>query len=215
MAGNQFQSPLHRGTLFNCCARIARNPSNLYFSPLFIGELSSTNMMISRGSMPGKISVPSSSGNSLQLLRKDSKEPIQLIFQSPLHRGTLFNQKRSSPWKGCVRHFSPLFIGELSSTQSEKFLAGEERTFQSPLHRGTLFNVFFQALTWAHKCDFSPLFIGELSSTTVSLGASIWVVEFQSPLHRGTLFNRSTHVRSIRSRHISVPSSSGNSLQPP
>jgi len=60
---------------------------------------------------------------------------------------------------------------------------------------------------------FSPLFIGELSSTR-SLQRIGWSGRwFQSPLHRGTLFNSPRSHRPRGRSHVSVPSSSGNSLQ--
>ena len=86
-------------------------------------------------------------------------------------------------------YFSPLFIGELPSTVRLMAMARSSSIFQSPLHRGTPFN-------W--------------------LPSQLWVAvnTFQSPLHRGTPFNPSSSWPSPRRPQISVPSSSGNSLQP-
>ncbi len=86
------------------------------------------------------------------------------IFQSPLHRGGLFNQ---------AFYFYSLY-GDV---------------FQSPLHRGGLFNA-------------------GLEGPYAGAGA------FQSPLHRGGLFNSAVPWTWISFRPISVPSSSGRSLQP-
>ncbi len=163
-----------------------------HFSPLFIGELSSTRNAVAQHRKRGR-------------------------FQSPLHRGTLFNSSNCAKITSGSRYFSPLFIGELSSTDHGR--AGRRLTwsFQSPLHRGTLFNGSCGGGggggSYSH---FSPLFIGELSSTChAERSEASQHLGFQSPLHRGTLFNR--HGRGFRGHalnHISVPSSSGNSLQP-
>jgi len=135
-----------------------------------------------------QVSVPSSSGNSLQRCRRDCGRRAALGFQSPLHRGTLFNRvqipsrrrqqlvsvpsssgnslklvQMKLPYE-LLQRFSPLFIGELSST-----------------------NHYARRL--GRRCGFSPLFIGELSSTRDAALHRIVERRFQSPLHRGTLFN--------------------------
>ncbi len=62
--------------------------------------------------------------------------------------------------------FSPLFIGEVSSTESNN-----RRCVAPPT-------------------AFSPLFIGEVSSTAHFVGRDCADFHpFQSPLHRGSLFN--------------------------
>jgi hypothetical protein len=162
-----FQSPLHRGILFNflwlSCGQSKVNLSvpsssgntlqrqSLYcgccrtatFSPLFIGEYSSTasnsrsSQVHPQLSVPsssgntlqrcpitagcyctGCLSVPSSSGNTLQLVLPWIERSISYAFQSPLHRGILFNEFPSQ-----TAQFTP--------------------AFQSPLHRGILFNRCF------------------------------------------------------------------------
>ena len=193
--------------------------------------------MTGPGASSTGISVPSSSGNSLQ-----PSAPLRL--------------------RGSLRHFSPLFIGELPSTGAEQPGQGLKRKFQSPLHRGTPFNFlldlrqtrlslfqsplhrgtpfnsFFNGQLFRcvfisvpsssgnslqHRANragaargphFSPLFIGELPSTQHSRSIANYGSAFQSPLHRGTPFNVPKGRRGDRRRGISVPSSSGNSLQP-
>ncbi len=87
------------------------------------------------------------------------------------------------------RTFSPLFIGEGSSTRSP--------------------------LDWLSASrSFSPLFIGEGSSTNGALVPVPVSSFFQSPLHRGRLFNRKTRQGYIAECVLSVPSSSGKALQP-
>jgi len=108
--------------------------------------------------------------------------------------------------------FSPLFIGELSSTSPVAPLALVPSKFQSPLHRGTLFN-FLRPMGRGLCLRFSPLFIGELSSTGSGARGPDHTSSFQSPLHRGTLFNPGERRLVFGHFHVSVPSSSGNSLQ--
>src|SRR5579883_247930 len=88
------------------------------------------------------ISVPSSSGKSLQLFLLAGK-----------------NEKMSN--------FSPLFIGEITSTVGKfQLKLTNAATFQSPLHRGNHFNRPRSWLEALHR-NFSPLFIGEITSTHV------------------------------------------------
>ncbi len=183
-----FQSPLHRGRLFNRSATSIRPSSPISFSPLFIGEDSSMVTAVGAGlstvvafsplfigedssmTHEGKtfrlifdLSVPSSSGKTLQSLRairaqrvgaafsplfigEDSSIAcarvlgfLGLLFQSPLHRGRLFNS--------CTVTAAP-----------------SGAAFQSPLHRGRLFNMGIATLTEGENAPFSPLFIGEDSS---------------------------------------------------
>src|SRR5579885_2711978 len=133
-----FQSPLHRGNHFN----------------LFI---------VLKGHPPGLISVPSSSGKSLQPNAQCAE-----------------NRTRA--------HFSPLFIGEITSTP---LMDGSDKIwikFQSPLHRGNHFNATL-------------------------LNPILPTDKFQSPLHRGNHFNTSPDGNVFIAKAISVPSTSGKSLQ--
>ena len=138
--GYLFQSPLHRGRLFNA------------------GESNQAAGQIA-------LSVPSSSGKTLQ--RKYGFGGILKlnVFQSPLHRGRLFNKYHIAAHLAEVTPFSPLFIGEDSSTATICPYAVITCNFQSPLHRGRLFN------DW--ESDHGPI---------------VFHI-FQSPLHRGRLFN--------------------------
>ncbi len=242
---------------------LGQTPSEVhfnYFSPLFIGEVSSTQVPfrgnqfgpvfqspLHRGGLfngrahPGAergepISVPSSSGRSLQRLRLTHDCIQHLRFQSPLHRGGLFNI-RAAPNSAPAQHFSPLFIGEVSSTDRMWPRYHRSGQFQSPLHRGGLFNhggIILALgkrdisvpsssgrslqLGWHGRYHhgnyhFSPLFIGEVSSTWI-VGSGICASSpFQSPLHRGGLFNGVTGRELEALLLISVPSSSGRSLQ--
>ncbi len=62
---------------------------------------------------------------------------------------------------------------------------------------------------------FSPLFIGEYSATRLQQQAIKVVTNFQSPLHRGILCNDVSRSGRGSVCSLSVPSSSGNTLQLP
>ena len=111
---SEFQSPLHRGTLFNAGVR-----------------------MLTR-CFPA-VSVPSSSGNSLQLTWSVSI-PANLPVSVPSSSGNSLQPAGSTAPANCIAGFSPLFIGELSSTSRPTTRNTGSSSFQSPLHRGTLFN---------------------------------------------------------------------------
>src|SRR5579883_2490267 len=188
MLGKLFQSPLHRGNHFN-------EP------PLETERLS---LMIS---------VPSSSGKSLQ--------------RRLLHRLTCQ-----------VKNFSPLFIGEITSTP--RFFSARSRfqLFQSPLHRGNHFNDGLNRAVVSQTKISVPSSSGKSLQPEAVSGAEMIFETFQSPLHRGNHFNdryrvgviegllfqsplhRGNHFNAVLLREkilrriISVPSSSGKSLQP-
>src|SRR5579875_562397 len=65
-----FQSPLHRGNHFNRGDIFTGMSKTLNFSPLFIGEITSTWPLLNRRTQRLLISVPSSSGKSLQPARQ-------------------------------------------------------------------------------------------------------------------------------------------------
>ena len=134
-------------------------------NPLFIGEVSSTVPLSPHPEARISVSIPSSSGKSLQLKRLVTNGHLVLESQSPLHRGSLFNKREFLRGMLKARCLNPLFIGEVSSTHgaldpvegavwvsipsssgkslqlgsvSYPYCAGYES--QSPLHRGSLFN---------------------------------------------------------------------------
>jgi len=204
LAWHLFQSPLHRGMLFNtsCSTRAARHRS--YFSPLFIGECSSTICAAWWVLAMSLISVPSSSGNALQRSRhckprwmttnfsplfigecSSTTQPLprrmtnETEFQSPLHRGMLFNTAR------------PL-------------VQRRSKSFQSPLHRGMLFNDVLPASGPHLRCHFSPLFIGECSSTNRYQLVEVFACWHFSPLFIGECSStRSAHFASMKLKNFS------------
>src|SRR5579875_1358488 len=112
------------------------------------------------------ISVPSSSGKSLQPAYELGVKVARIKFQSPLHRGNHFNHRVARKAPARRGDFSPLFIGEITSTGGE-------------IHPRLIV-----------RQDFSPLFIGEITSTTPIQLDALRLLLFQSPLHRGNHFNR-------------------------
>ena len=183
------------------------------------------------------LSVPSSSGNTLQRRQTWGTTAASSCFQSPLHRGILFNV--CSHPKSCFGEFlsvpsssgntlqpmcsvknigplpdfqSPLHRGILFNLMLTPFKQVKHH-FQSPLHRGILFNYFPPRWRTHLVAAFSPLFIGEYSSTIRSMDGRSSLSTFQSPLHRGILFNNVNDERLTLACSLSVPSSSGNTLQ--
>src|SRR5579883_2135307 len=134
-----------------------------------------------------EISVPSSSGKSLQ------PEAVRNAVRR-------------------ARNFSPLFIGEITSTSPVRPPAIRSVDF-SPLFIGEITSTEHGSRALGESSHFSPLFIGEITSTPGKWNLLRRTDEFQSPLHRGNHFNMGK--LSIRPWHnaISVPSSSGKSLQ--
>ena len=92
--------------------------------------------------------------------------PGRKTFQSPLHRGTGFNKRRTVQYTRRLEHFqSPLHRGTgfnvITGTLGDTIL-----NFQSPLHRGTGFNINLDQIFGIHFESFSPLFIGAQVSTS-------------------------------------------------
>ena len=135
-----FQSPLHRGRLFNEGMDFGASGLSPAFSPLFIGEDSSTISSSRIMAQKPRPFSPLFIGEDSSTCTSSWLRTHELDFQSPLHRGRLFNLASSDP---CRLRYS----------------------FQSPLHRGRLFNAARQSRRAQASRSFSPLFIGEDSST--------------------------------------------------
>ncbi len=106
-----FQSPLHRGILCNKDQGLLAGLGIQAFSPLFIGEYSATLRLPPHLKSQFSLSVPSSSGNTLQL------------------RVLLFRQREQLP-------FSPLFIGEYSATNSSQQYKSRLKALSVPSSSG-------------------------------------------------------------------------------
>ena len=135
------------------------------------------------------LSVPSSSGRTLQ--RRPRLEELR--------RGEAFSSlfigkdsSTTSKASNCrwIVSFSSLFIGKDSSTGPAATSPRSSTPFQFPLHREGLFN-------WT--------------------GVQRWPAPgslFQFPLHREGLFNDGHNTEGASWARLSVPSSSGRTLQP-
>src|SRR5581483_6580743 len=155
----------------------------------FIGEYSATIAGSKGRKRSPRLSVPSSSGNTLQH-RLLASQIAMSLFQSPLHRGILCNGYSAGGKALESAAFSPLFIREYSATRLDRARRRDAGIFQSPLHRGILCN---KRRSLADKLklqqSFSPLFIGEYSATPTNPREARNRTSFQSPLHRGILCN--------------------------
>src|SRR6266704_1374855 len=85
--------------------------------------------------------------------------------------------------------FSPLFIGEVSGTCVRSRIEPRTSSFQSPLHRGSLWNNYSRTLHRSGR------------------------IFFQYPLHQGSLWNAHEIDAELKTYELSVPSSSGKSLE--
>src|SRR5579885_3581413 len=227
-----FQSPLHRGNHFNIGYRSPHSfachisvPSssgkslqhydkpfavvaNGNFSPLFIGEITSTRL-VARAHPKPVISVPSSSGKSLQRASQMTGG-VQTYNFSPLFIGEITSTSSQHRFQSRLRHFSPLFIGEITSTAAHPTRGKGKYKFQSPLHRGNHFNATAPGISRGHwrisvpsssgkslqpvllwerrakEIDFSPLFIGEITSTPWEAASTALLTDF-SPLFIGEI----------------------------
>src|SRR5437868_5667876 len=186
--GVRFQSPLHRGSLFNSALNHGQH-------------------------LLRSVSIPSSSGRSLQQTPGDLSLSFAQTFQSPLHRGGLFNLFK-------VKSFLFLLVS------------------QSPLHRGGLFNLLSGSSSKEGSACLNPLFIGEVSSTLFLLwhlflpffvsfpsssGSSLQrrilaqvtpAISCLNPLFIGEVSSTDDDIADeLDIPDVSIPSSSGKSLQ--
>src|SRR5581483_7308340 len=164
--------------------------------------------------VPNDFQSPLHRGILCNHLRRASVTGAAEPFQSPLHRGILCNDAAAHGGHGHIHAFSPLFIGEYSATAEQTRPPQSESVFQSPLHRGILCNSP-GSVSIRMKYSFqSPLHRGILCNYDPSSFVPQRWLAFQSPLHRGILCNYQTAPRLLLRPHLSVPSSSGNTLQP-
>src|SRR5579875_2561700 len=206
-------SPLFIGEITSTLVHLRLQRQLENFSPLFIGEITSTPRMRSDPGGKRSISVPSSSGKSLQRNRRRAGTVWKRYF-SPLFIGEITSTLPSKEVhkRHCV-HFSPLFIGEITSTNSGGGAVLGSVRISVPSSSGKSLQ---PADVNALAC---PLIISVPSSSGKSLQRCVQpsdplgVRSFQSPLHRGNHFNDSRTEDELCAMVISVPSSSGKSLQ--
>src|SRR5581483_5440719 len=208
-----FQSPLHRGRVFNRSALCACSRESLKLS---VPSSSGKGLQPSAAWIPktrSSLSVPSSSGKGLQR-RAFTVQGVHAHFQSPLHRGRVFNMTKEIDDDARENNtFSPLFIGEGSSTSVCWADCSADSSF-SPLFIGEGSSTQFiprEGFTWD---TFSPLFIGEGSSTAEVFRQIMKFADSFSPLFIGEgSSTRSKASTPPTGWHLSVPSSSGKGLQ--
>src|SRR5436853_469035 len=122
-----FQSPLHRGSLFNVRLGLTQLERNA-------------------------VSIPSSSGKSLQLSIKRGGCLGCFWFQSPLHRGSLFNGNQRSQAANEATVSIPSSSGKSLQRTFKMSLRTGKSQFHSPLHRGSLFNYKYDCIVSRSKC---------------------------------------------------------------
>ncbi len=134
------------------------------------------------------------------------------LFQSPLHRGNHFNEPPLETERLSLMISVPSSSGK-SLQLSFFYPRAPSRNISVPSSSGkSLQRRLLHRLTCQVE-DFSPLFIGEITSTPRFFSARSRFQLFQSPLHRGNHFNDIYSIRRQLKIIISVPSSSGKSLQ--
>jgi len=137
---------------------------------------------------PRRVSVPFTSGSSLQ-------------------QGSMYQLSISKPCS-----FSSLYIGILAATSKYLNQVTRKETFQFPLHRDPRCNVG-RIIHRPHIHCFSSLYIGILAATEYQADALRKVLSFSS-LYIGILAaTRPTSAIRSRQQTVSVPFTSGSSLQ--
>jgi len=158
------------------------------FSSLYIGILAATRK-IGSSTIPDMVSVPFTSGSSLQL-------------KFCLIPGIL------------AECFSSLYIGILAATHTFQSGECEGFLFQFPLHRDPRCNSNRELYDLIQEtARFSSLYIGILAATQPP-PATQGVVWFQFPLHRDPRCNKVHVEEGCGEIRVSVPFTSGSSLQP-
>ena len=164
----------------------------LTFSPLFIGEVSSTRLQVAASADARTLSVPSSSGKSLQRVQRPGGDRIGSSF-------------------------SPLFIGEVSSTSNRE---SEVRPIFLSVPSSSGKCLFNAARSRAHSPRAIVLSVPSSSGRSLqrmhrSLPPAASAHTFQSPLHRGCLFDSTAPSASVPAAwHFQSPLHRGVSLQP-
>src|SRR6266704_125815 len=134
-------------------------------------------------------------------------------FQSPLHRGSLWNKEVRDVMVSEGTLSVPSSSGKSLEQSVRRMQSFGSFFFQSPLHRGSLWNKPTSKPRYTFHFSFSPLFIGEVSGTHELGRVNARLDAFQSPLHRGSLWNMRAQLDRAADFFLSVPSSSGKSLE--
>ena len=236
----RFQSPPHRGTVCNIRQALTLCGTCGFQSPPHRGTVCNTKptCLVRRGAL---LSVPSSSGNGLQPGDPVKGPPLRISLSVPSSSGNGLQPAVARAGDGsgvCLSvpsssgnglqlmtdqvasertfPFSPLLIGERSATLPAFQVREHNHGSFSPLLIGERSATIAARNAW-RDCgfSFSPLLIGERSATWEKARNASISSCFQSPPHRGTVCNVKTPAAGPGMRgELSVPSSSGNGLQP-
>ncbi len=173
-------------------------------------------MPVSVGTIsPALLSVPSSSGKGLQRPRCRWHRHRWYCFQSPLHRGRVFNAGSMLTSSTKLLLSVPSSSGKGLQPSKPTLYEPPPPNFQSPLHRGRVFNCPIGRHLLPAGDAFSPLFIGEGSSTTCDIMCHCIDIATFSPLFIGEGSSTAVaHLQRDAGLGLSVPSSSGKGLQP-
>ena len=207
-----FQSPLPRGSHCN----LWNSARNRVHSCLSVPSTSGFSLQLppraNRETRRKLLSVPSTSGFSLQPYRRRAAV-IALATFSPLYLGVLTATV-------CNRNFS-LYSGWLSVPSTSGFSLQPNRSGVPrsglPLSVPSTSGFSLQPMGLRFVLDlcppFSPLYLGVLTATSNIETYSGEPRGFQSPLPRGSHCNSCAWLISLLSFCLSVPSTSGFSLQ--
>ena len=138
--GTKFQFPLHRDPRCNAPfkASFARSLSAFQF-PLHRDPR--CNNLANAVIITGGVSVPFTSGSSLQRILETKTHVTEVLFQFPLHRDPRCNLTRTLKITTGTVCFSSLYIGILAATRYSCLYASSLTWFQFPLHRDPRCNV--------------------------------------------------------------------------
>ncbi len=112
----------------------------IFQSPLHRGILCNQKRGSRRSGVGGALSVPSSSGNTLQRQPGFVIAKTRIVLSVPSSSGNTLQRSRGITARSRSLPFSPLFIGEYSATIQPPCGKDQKKPFQSPLHRGILCN---------------------------------------------------------------------------
>jgi len=172
------------------------------FSSLYIGILAATVYLGGSIFMWLYVSVPFTSGSSLQQ-GSIKLYPWPLAFQFPLHRDPRCNWI-SSRRKLRYCSFSSLYIGILAATILLLRLLPQQPRFSS-LYIGILAATKTEKGEDPRKRRFSSLYIGILAATRTKIRFGIKFFEFQFPLHRDPRCNSNRNFTSPSSLSFQFP----------
>src|SRR6185503_3414865 len=121
-----------------------------------------------------------------------------LLFQSPLRRGSVFISENFGHSRKPENLFqSPLRRGSVFINEHRRNQGTASLTFQSPLRRGSVFILILVNTNLPAMVSVNPLFVGEVSSSFVNCSVHVADDKFQSPLRRGSVFIRQYYVSVI------------------